>query len=219
MSYYEALADNIRISKKNGFTIYSPPCHICGASVESWNYVSGLQYTCTACREMLIDSHNQTSNKQQDCLNRAIKRISKITDISKYKHGIQWVQDNIGKSGWFQSTEEVMVTLELIRRKVNAHHQVKVYNYVVDFVLPEMKVILEIDGKLYHGKEKKQYETIRDELICEKFGEEWELIRIDTENINTNVTRLLLAINAVLRRRKRNKEGNGHDGNRISGTD
>ena len=73
------------------------------------------------------------------------------------------------------------------------------YNYVVDFVLPEMKVILEIDGKLYHGKEKKQYETIRDELICEKFGEEWELIRIDTENINTNVTRLLPAINAVLR--------------------
>ena len=79
MSYYEALADNIRISKKNGFTIYYPPCHICGASVESWNYVSGLQYTCTACREMLIDSHNQTSNKQQDCLNRAIKRISKIS--------------------------------------------------------------------------------------------------------------------------------------------
>ena len=34
MSYYEALADNIRISKKNGFTIYYPPCHICGASVE-----------------------------------------------------------------------------------------------------------------------------------------------------------------------------------------
>ena len=109
--------------------------------------------------------------------------------------------------------------MELIRRKDKAHHQVKVYNYVVDFVLPEMKVILEIDGKLYHGKEKKQYETIRDELICEKFGEEWELIRIDTENINTNVTRLLSAINAVLRRRKRNKEGNGHDGNRISGTD
>ena len=102
MSYYEALADNIRISKKNGFTIYYPPCHICGASVESWNYVSGLQYTCTACREMLIDSHNQTSKKQQDCLNRAIKRISKITDISKYRHGIQWVQDNIGKSGWFK---------------------------------------------------------------------------------------------------------------------
>ena len=25
MSYYEALADNIRISKKNGFTIYYPP--------------------------------------------------------------------------------------------------------------------------------------------------------------------------------------------------
>ena len=140
-------------------------------------------------------------------------KISTYTDISRA------FQDNIGKSGWFQSTEEVMVTLELIRRKVKAHHQVKVYNYVVDFVLPEMKVILEIDGKLYHGKEKKQYETIRDELICEKFGEEWELIRIDTENINTNVTRLLLAINAVLRRRKRNKEGNGHDGNRISGTD
>ena len=83
--------------------------------------------------------------------------------------------------------------------------------------LPEQSVFYSMDFSyvpycVFGGQEGCERAVIR-------FGEEWELIRIDTENINTNVTRLLPAINAVLRRRKRNKEGNGHDGNRISGTD
>lgn len=98
-----------------------------------------------------------------------------------------------------------MVAMELIRKGVKAHHQVKVYNYSVDFVLPDLKVALEIDGKLYHGKDKEKYSEERDMLICDKLGEGWEIIHIDTDNINRNVTKLMVAINAVLRRRKKIK--------------
>lgn len=161
------------------------------------------------------DAEIHNADKQRECLKRAIKRISNLTDIVKYASAIKWVSNNLGHSGWFQSTEEVMVALELIRLKIKAHHQVKIYNYRIDFILPDYKVALEIDGKLFHGKEKKEYEELRDETIRNKLGDGWEVIHIDTENINMNITRLMPAIRAVLKRRQRVKEVQ-HESGRIS---
>ena len=209
MSYIDAVNDHIPIKKDSrGYAIYLPPCHICGTPVTSWSYLPNHTYTCADCKAELEYAHAESYivEKQKECLKRAVKRISEKTDIAKYSSAIKWVNEHLGHSGWFQSTEEVMVALELIRRKVKAHHQVKIYNYRVDFVLPEFKVALEIDGKLFHGKERKQYEKIRDDAICDKLGEGWEMIRIDTENINMNITRLIPAIKAVLKRRNRIKE-------------
>lgn len=211
MSYIEAKEDNIPTEKDcRGFTIYYPPCHICETPVFSWRYVRNTKYTCPNCRELLVGRQfdmklNNCLSKQERCLNRAIDRISKQTNIKKYESAIAWIRKHLGNSSWFQSTEEVMVAMELIRKGVKAHHQVKVYNYSVDFVLPDLKVALEIDGKLYHGKDKEKYSEERDMLICDKLGEGWEIIHIDTDNINRNVTKLMVAINAVLRRRKKIK--------------
>ena len=96
-----------------------------------------------------------------------------------------------------------MVALELARRGVNAHHQVKVFEYTVDFVLPEMKVVLEIDGAPYHGKDRQKYQQTRDDVIKWKLGDGWEVIRINTDNINTNITKLIPGIRAVLNSRKK----------------
>ena len=41
MSYYEAKEDNVRIERKNGFTVYLPPCSVCGKPVKSWSYIRG----------------------------------------------------------------------------------------------------------------------------------------------------------------------------------
>lgn len=211
MSYMEAKEDNIPIERRGNQTVYYPPCHICETPVLSWNYIRNAKYSCPNCRELLINQKmdmrlDVCMDKQEQRLKRAIDRISKQTDIQKYEYAINWIKNNLGRASWFQSTEEIMVAMELIRRKVKAHHQVRIYNYSIDFILPEYKVALEIDGKLYHGKDRKQYGSIRDEAITDKLGDGWELIRIDTENINMNVTRLLPAIKAVLKRRKKNKE-------------
>lgn len=211
MSYIEAKEDKIPMEKDGrGFTMYYPPCHICETPVFSWSYIRDSKYTCPKCRELLIErkfdiKSRDCLSKQERCLNRAVERIAKQTDIKKYDTAIIWVKKHLGHSSWFQSTEEVMVAMELIRKGVNAHHQVKIYNYSVDFLLPDMKVVLEIDGKLYHGKDKEKYSEERDRLICEKLGDDWEIIHIDADNINKNVTRLMAAINAVLKRRKRIK--------------
>lgn len=57
--------------------------------------------------------------------------------------------------------------------------------------------------KLFHGKERKEYEELRDDAIRNKLGADWEVIHIDAENINMNITRLMPAIRAVLKRRKK----------------
>lgn len=208
MGWYEALEDGIKIGKdKNNTNCYYPPCHICGTAVYSWSYTRGTQYICKDCRAELVRQTREEGNlistdKKEKKLKNAIKRISKVTNISAYENAIRLVKKNLNKPGWYQSTEEIMVALELVRRGVKAHHQVKIFDYSVDFILPDMKVALEIDGKLFHGKDRLEYQTKRDEAIANKLGDGWEIIRITTDNINMNVTKLITGINAVLKRRK-----------------
>ena len=204
MSYYDAIHDNIPMgTDRLGFKCYYPPCFYCGESVFSWSYVRCSRYVCDKCRQAILDRQlNENVGAKEKRLNNAVKRISKVSKIENYEKGIRWVRSHLDHSRWFQSTEEIMVALELIRQNVKAYHQVKVFDYYVDFVLPEMKVALEIDGRIYHSADKRKKENIRDELIVDKLGEDYEMIRIQADNINLNVTKLLPAIRAVLKRRK-----------------
>lgn len=181
-----------------------------GKTITTLTAVSDLMYVCQECRHELVILEHQTRleadrDKKLKKLKTAIKRISGKTDIRPYKNAIEWVEKNLYKNGWFQSTEEIMTALELIHRNVKAHHQVRVYDYFVDFVLPDYKVILEIDGKLFHGNDRAEKEHIRDEVIAGKFGDGWEVVRIDAENINMNITKLVPAIKAVLKERHKRK--------------
>ncbi len=208
MSRREAIQDGIRIGIDSaGYPSYYPSCRICGTPIYTWSYQSGTQYACPSCRKEAVAQESEkktqgTVDKKERKLETAVKRISKVTDIKPYDRAIQLVKNRLNKSGWFQSTEEIMVALELIRQGVKTHHQVKVYEYSVDFILTELKVALEIDGPIYHGKDKRGYQEIRDDAITRKLGEGWQVIRIPTVNINENITRLMPGIHAVLTRRK-----------------
>ena len=114
------------------------------------------------------------------------------------------VEKNLYKAGWFQSTEEIMVAIELIQKGYKINHQVQIFEFRVDFVVPELKVVLEVDGRLFHSG-KRTEEILRDELIENKMGNGWYVIRIDTENINKNITKLIPAIKAVIKYRKSKK--------------
>jgi len=209
MSYHEAKEDSITYKQmEKGGTAYYPPCRFCGAPVLSWSYLRNIKYACPACRQEAVsqvraeEKEKEIPVKEQKLVN-AIKRISKVSNVSLYEDAIVYVRNHINKAGWFQSTEEIMVALELIKCGITAHHQVKVFEYTVDFVLPDLHVVLEIDGMPYHGKDRQKYQQIRDEAIAWKLGQGWEVIRINTDNINTNVTKLLPGIMAVLTRRRK----------------
>lgn len=49
---------------------------------------------------------------------------------------------------------------------------------------------------------RKKMEAMRDEVIVDNLGRDYELIRISTENINLNVTKIMKAIDVVLKKRK-----------------
>ncbi|MCD7921228.1 MAG: DUF559 domain-containing protein [Clostridiales bacterium] len=209
MSYREAVEDKIpRERDAKGFDWYYPLCHICGAPVHTWKYVRGTKYVCDGCRDYFreqkkLEQDVGQTEKKEKRLQTAIKRISRVAEIGFYHDAIECVRGKLETPGWFQSTEEIMTALELLRCGVRIHHQVKVYAYSVDFILPDLHVALEIDGRVFHGKDKIRQQEMRDRLIAEKLGEGWQVIRIDTDNINTNVTKLLPVIKAVLRERKK----------------
>jgi len=169
-----------------------------------------LKYTCRRCRGIKavvkkVRSNIISTEKKDKKLEIAIKRISKVASITNYEKAYAVVKKYINRDGWFQSTEEIMTALELVRRKIKVRHQVQISKYSADFLLPDLKVVLEIDGKPFHGVERAEKEKKRDEFTVQQLGEGWEVIRIDTEYINTNVTRLVPAIKAILESRRKLK--------------
>ncbi len=209
MSHKEALEDNICSRKdRNGFSWYYPKCDICGVEVPSWGYTRGKKYVCNECRKELVKfRHDKSSSviltKKERKFESALKRIGKVTDIKNYESAIKLIKPLLSRRGWFQSTEEIMVALELAKQEIKFYHQVKVFNYSVDFVIPSLQIALEIDGEPFHRLENKKQSDIRDELIKNKLGSGYEVVHIKTECVNMNVTRLMKGITAVLKHRKR----------------
>ena len=178
MGLDDAIRDNVPMGKDiNGYQVYYPRCHICGQKITSWSYLSEKVYTCCDCK-MNYKSYRKeiTTDKKRAKLEKAIHRVSAVSNIGKYYAAIDWVKDNIKRLGWFDSTEEIMVALELYKRNIDFRHQIKIFNFQADFVLLDEKIVLEIDGKIYHGGDKRAYDRQRDELIILKLGPDWDVI-------------------------------------------
>ena len=210
MSYNEALADNIR--RDNG--MYFPPCHKCGAETRSMSYIPGRKYTCQSCKlaDKLADKERLSNNKRE-CKERkfaeAVKRIGKRANLTAYSFAINKVYEKLHTVGYFDSTEEILVAIELVKNKIRFRHQVKFNRYRLDFVLPDEKVVLEVDGVTFHNVETRNRERLRDDLIVLGYGAEWEVIRVTDKMVNENITKLLPAIKEIKRKRKELKEANG----------
>jgi very-short-patch-repair endonuclease len=208
--YNEAIEDGIRLIESKGTdyqTKYYPKCHVCGNEVMSFSYIRGKEYTCKACKldAHLADKDNreiQSYETKEKKLERAIKRIESKGSMARYDKAIQVIKKNLHRDGWFDSTEEIMAAIELLKNGIKARHQVKFGKYKADFVLPEEKIVLEIDGRTYHTKEMVEKETLRDNLIILSLGPEWEVVRVTDENINKNARKLVPAIRKVRERRQ-----------------
>lgn len=110
----------------------------------------------------------------------------------------------------FQSSPEMMAAIQLLKQRVKAKVQYKVGRYRVDFLLPELKVVLEIDGKLHDYKVKKDSKrdaAILNELNAEDTG--WEVIRIPVKHIDQNVSKLVPAIKALYKEKQRLRRKHG----------
>ena len=133
----------------------------------------------------------------------AVKRMQAVcSHWGAYSNTSEKIHRKLHTNGWFQSTEEIMVAIELVQKNVKARHQVQFGRYRVDFVLPDEKILLEVDGKMYHNESTKKKEIIRDNLILINRGPSWEMIRIGDDMINENISRLVGAVRKLKEKRK-----------------
>ncbi|MBQ1293903.1 MAG: DUF559 domain-containing protein [Clostridiales bacterium] len=142
--------------------------------------------------------------KKHEMFRKAVKLLEEQnTNMYEFKEAIEvvqdFVEDNVDK---FDSSYEVLTAIILVQNRIYSKMQYKVGKYQVDFLLPDLLVVLEIDGERH--KHKKDYDTVRDRFIKKELGPYWEIIRIPTEHLDKNAKKIPEAINKVLEYRETN---------------
>jgi very-short-patch-repair endonuclease len=215
----DAIKDGIRTEnpKRAGeLTRYYPKCCVCGKEMLVFNYKHGMKYTCKECRlKAKLRDRDTKINEDYDLkerkFNNAVTRIKGMTAYTQdYERAAGIVHKKLHRPLWFQSTEEIMVAIELVKNKIKARHQVQFGKYRADFVLPEESVVLEVDGAPFHNNFTRDKENLRDNLIEIALGSEWEVIRIGDSLINKNIKGLIPALITIkLERKKIRFQNNG----------
>ena len=206
----EAISDGIRIDHGNKYSErYYPLCCICGKEVMTYSYRSNKQYTCKQCKleKALADKETRVEEDyevKERKFENAVNRVKQVVCFTEdYEIAAGKIHAKLHNSGWFQSTEEIMVAIELVKNKIKSRHQVQFGKYKADFVLPEEKIVLEVDGTPFHNNFTRDKENLRDNLITIALGTEWEVIRISDNLINKNIKELIPALIAVKLERKK----------------
>lgn len=205
----------IQVSGGLGNEMYRTTCHVCGGPVYTWVKRQTIKFKCKECREREREAKKERNSplrmmEAERRLDIAIEYLESKGILQDYSKALDIISDYLYRPGWFQSSNEILVALELIRQGLKVRHQVKYGRWKVDFVIPEWKVILEVDGVLYHKGERKEKDKIRDAAIIAHLGPEWEIIRISEDMLKKNIQKLVPAIKRIIRERARLRKSNGN---------
>lgn len=196
-------------------------CWICGAEATTtkpvydgsgWIAPSPSKYRrcyCDKCLKEVTSRENEERKtyiklKKREMFRKAVSILeNQHTDMYEYQEAIEvvrdFIEDNVDK---FDSSYEVLTAIVLVHNHIYSKMQYKVGKYQVDFLLPDLLVVLEIDGERHRYK--KDYDSARDKAIKKELGPHWEIIRIPTEHLDKNAKKLPEAINRVLEYRETN---------------
>lgn len=165
-------------------------CEECAQKVEELEKTERAQYVKLKKREMF--------RKACDVLEK------QNTNMYEYKDAIEVVRDKIEESpDKFDSSYEVLAAIVLVQNRIYSKMQYKIEPYQVDFLLPELFVVLEVDGERH--KHKKEHDTRRDIYIQNALGEGWDIIRISTDYLDRDAKKLPEAIHKVIDYRQTGK--------------
>lgn len=196
-------------------------CWICGKTATTtkpmfngfgWQTPKPSEYRRSYCEKCLKELERKEAEerklyiklKKREMFRKACNLLeNQNTNMYEYKEAIEvvrdFLEDNVDK---FDSSYEVLAAIVLVHNRIYSKMQYKVGPYQVDFLLPDMLVVLEIDGERH--KHKKDYDSVRDLEIKEALGPHWEIIRIPTEHLDKNAKKIPEAIEKVLEYRETN---------------
>ena len=156
-----------------------------------------------------LDKANYAILKKKVMYERALELMEKQgCDMSEYRNAAVTVQKYL-YTNWdkFDSADEIIAAIVLIKNGVQLKMQHKVGKYQIDILLPDEKIALEIDGDRHRSRQ--EYDSQRDLEIRDALGEEWEIVRIGTHYIEENCGKLLEAVTTLRKKKKLLREEHG----------
>lgn len=198
MSKADAVRDGIEIVNDHYGRYYKIPCSQCGEIYTSRQYTGNRIYLCPTCREInkkkriahvdqLALSIPDAETKEEKRYRKAVEEIEKQTgSLSGYERAVDICRKATLKFG---SIPEAMLAIELVKNGYKVIPQQKIGNYHVDFALPNEKLIIEVDGSIYHTNTQKELE--REAAINYKVGFDWHFFHIPAESISKDVRRVV----------------------------
>lgn len=168
------------------------------------------RFYCDECKDKLEKEDKELRElyirlKKREMFVRACNALeNQFTDMYAYKAAIDKIQRYTEEyPDMFDSSYEILAAIVLVHNNIKASMQFRIGRYQVDFLLPELKIVLEIDG--YRHQYKKTHDRKRDEIIKKVLGEEWEIIRINTDYLDKNAKKLPEALKRVMKYRQDGK--------------
>ena len=207
------LAKEIKEENKN--KVIKVTCWKCGKQMEV-KAVNKRSYCEECANEDKIQNEKEMEQylryRAKFMLNKAMKMLENQKceiDMRKYRASYELLKEVIEKDyRKFDSSHEVAATMELLRNRLHVKVHPSIAKHKPDFMLRELKVILEIDGFLHKTSLEGDFQfdiNMRKELGCD-----WEVIRIPTEYIESNIMKLVDAIVEMKKyKQKIRKENNG----------
>lgn len=211
MTKSEAYAerDGVKWEWKDNDRIYLIPCSKCGRIIRKRRYLGNMEYLCKYCKVSLgekkksleLQQLSEVKSRKEILFDKAVEEIkAQVKDMGEYQKAIQYAQSRVERYG---SIPEMMVAIELLRLRYAIIPQQKVGQYKVDFAIPSIRRVIEIDGSIFHANRPEAY---RDAYIKLRLGAGWEVIHIPAELIRKRIQTLDSVIaNSICNTSKKNK--------------
>lgn len=189
------------------------PCWVCEIPVATILSKPHSRIYCPDCKEVYEKEKADTLKKYIRlktivAFERALRVLEKQSaNLYDYKDESELVLDLAKKDPEkFASSHEMIAAMELLRNRIKAKTQQRVLTHKVDFLLPDLKVVLEIDGYMHDFSKVK--DSKRDVKVITELGKGWEVVRIPTKYIEENVKQLVPAIKAIYKYKQEIREQN-----------
>ena len=195
--------ENVFPANRRNYRLYHIPCAKCGRIVKRKVYNGDKAYYCDICKNDLVKKEKTLehellnellSKEEQRFLKAKDKLLKQVKKPEAYANAIRVAQTRANSYG---SIPEAMVAIELIRLGYAIIPQQGVGRYKVDFALPNNKLVIEVDGGLYHSN----VNPDRDNYIKLCLGLDWEIVHIPAEWIAKDIRRLSKVLKEVERGR------------------
>lgn len=186
------------------FNRYMVPCPKCGRVVARGQYNPEKLLLCDYCKKVQETkqkaifedayAHIRTPKEQQ--FDKAVEQLHAMFPKDNLDPYIKTAEQ---RAELYGSIPEVFAAIMLLRAGFSITPQQKIGRINVDFCIPKHKLVIEIDGALYHQNKVKSLQ--RDLQIQTALGYDWEIIHLPAEGVSKRPQAVIDGINAILQHR------------------